>query len=178
MRAPLSKLHLGCGTDIKKGYVNVDIERLPGVDVVHDLNKFPYPFKDNSFDLIEMHHVMEHLDNPLRVIEELWRIAKKGGRVVIAVPHWSHFTAWGDLTHKRAYSSAAFIYYEINRPEYYSKKCNYNVLAKRFTATRTNYLWVNKLVNPLLNMSSTFTEMILCKFLPVSQIIFVLRAIK
>jgi len=43
------KLHLGCGKIIKEGYVNLDIQKLPGVDVIHDLNKFPYPFKDNSF---------------------------------------------------------------------------------------------------------------------------------
>lgn len=46
------KLNLGCGKDIKKEYVNLDIRKFPGVDIIHDLNKFPYPFKDDSFDEI------------------------------------------------------------------------------------------------------------------------------
>jgi hypothetical protein len=43
------KLHLGCGTNIKKDWINLDFVKLKGVEVVHDLNKFPYPFKDNTF---------------------------------------------------------------------------------------------------------------------------------
>jgi hypothetical protein len=47
-----NKLNLGCGTDIMPGHVNMDKLRLPGVNIVHDLNKFPYPFKDNQFDTV------------------------------------------------------------------------------------------------------------------------------
>jgi len=174
----MNKLHLGCGRIIKKGYLNLDIKKLPGVDVIHDLTKYPYPFKDNTFDLIEMHHVLEHLNEPLKVLEELWRISKPGGKIIIAVPHWSHFTAWGDFTHMKYYSSAAFIYYENNDPKYYSDKMNFKVLEKKFTATRINSKWINPFLNPILNLSPILTELILCKFLPVSQIIFKLRVIK
>ena len=38
------KLHLGCGHIIKEGWVNHDIVPLAGVDVVHDLTKFPWPW--------------------------------------------------------------------------------------------------------------------------------------
>ena len=37
------KLHLGCGTDIRAGWVNLDCAKLPGVDIVHDLNVLPLP---------------------------------------------------------------------------------------------------------------------------------------
>jgi SAM-dependent methyltransferase len=174
----MEKLHLGCGDIIKKGYINLDIKKLPGVDVAHDLLKFPYPFKDNTFDLIEMHHVLEHLKDPLRVIKELWRISKPNGKIVIAVPHWSHFTAYGDFTHVNYFSSALFIYYEQKNPEYYMKDVNFKVLKKKFTVTRSNALWLNPIMNPILNISPTLTELVLCKFIPVSQIIFVLEAKK
>ena len=174
----LRKLHLGCGTVIKPNYINLDIKKLKGVDIVHDLNKFPYPFKDNTFEIIELHHVLEHLDNPLKVIEELWRISKPNGILVIAVPHWSHFTAHSDFTHKHYFSSASFIYFEQNNPRYYSDKSNFKILQKRFTATRINFPWLNPILNPLLNISPILTEMFLCKFMPVSQVIFKLRVLK
>jgi SAM-dependent methyltransferase len=174
----MKKLNIGCGKDIKNGYINLDIRELPGGDVVWDITKTPYPFEENSIDLIEMHHVLEHLENPIKVLEEFWRICKPKGKIIISVPHWSHFTAYGDFTHKKYFSSALFIYYENGDPKYYSNKANFKVLKKRFTATRINQLWLNKLINPLINISPILTEMILCKFLPVSQIIFILEVKK
>ena len=46
------KLNIGCGKKILNGYINLDVVKLPGVDIVHDLNKYPWPFKDNYFDEI------------------------------------------------------------------------------------------------------------------------------
>ena len=45
-----TKLHLGCGHIIKDGWLNHDIVQLSGVDVVHDLRVFPWPFADGQFD--------------------------------------------------------------------------------------------------------------------------------
>ena len=55
------KLNLGCGNDIKEGWVNMDYIGAEGVDVVHNLNRLPYPFPDNTFDSILASHVLEHL---------------------------------------------------------------------------------------------------------------------
>ena len=46
----MKKLNFGCGKDIREGWVNLDCVALPGIDAIHDLNKFPLPFEDNSFD--------------------------------------------------------------------------------------------------------------------------------
>ena len=75
----MNKLNLGCGQDIRKGYVNLDFLKLRGVDVVHDLNKFPYPFDDDEFDEIYTSHVLEHLDNLPKAMKELKRICRNGG---------------------------------------------------------------------------------------------------
>ncbi len=85
----LKKLNLGCGETKKDGYVNVDWSALVHPDVVHDLNKLPYPFSDNSFDLIEAYHVLEHLDKPFLVMAEFHRILAPGGTLHIKVPHFS-----------------------------------------------------------------------------------------
>lgn len=85
----LKKLNLGCGEHKKGGYVNIDWQVLAKPDVVHDLNVFPYPFPDNSFDLVEAFHVLEHLDKPFLIMKELHRILKPGGTLHIKVPHFS-----------------------------------------------------------------------------------------
>lgn len=98
------KLNLGCGKEILRGYLNLDLKKGEGVDVVHDLNKFPYPFQNNHFDIVNATYILEHLKDPIKTIRELHRITKKGGVVRIEVPHASNPVFWCDLTHVRPYS--------------------------------------------------------------------------
>lgn len=83
------KLNLGCGEHKKEGYVNVDWSPLNNPDVVQDLNAMPYAFENDSFDVIEAFHVLEHLDKPFAVMSELHRILKPGGTLHVKVPHFS-----------------------------------------------------------------------------------------
>jgi len=46
MISNIRKLNLGCGADIKKGYKNIDIKLLKSVDLICDLEKSYYPFKE------------------------------------------------------------------------------------------------------------------------------------
>lgn len=114
----MKRLHLGCGKDIREGYINVDYMDGEGVDKVHDLNTFPYPFKDNWFEEILMQDILEHLDDTLKVLKELHRISKKGAKIHIRVPHCKSTQAWGDITHKRAFSCDSFKWYD---PKYKGK---------------------------------------------------------
>jgi len=101
----MKKLNIGCGRDIMDGWINLDLKKGEGVNVVHNLNKFPYPFKDNTFDRIWASQIIEHLENPERFIRELWRISKEGAKIVVGTVHFSSPTVWGDITHKRPYQS-------------------------------------------------------------------------
>ena len=83
------KLNLGSGEFLKEGYVNVDYYSVSKPDVEHDLSKFPYPFPDNHFDLVEADHCFEHLPNPFAVMKEVHRISKNGAKLIIRVPHFS-----------------------------------------------------------------------------------------
>lgn len=83
------KINFGSSGFSKEGYVNVDVRESVKPDVLHDLNALPYPFEDNSADVIEMTHVLEHLDKPFKVMAELHRILKPGGQLYIGVPHFS-----------------------------------------------------------------------------------------
>ncbi len=102
------KLNLGCGEFKKKGYVNLDYFAVSEPDVKHDLNKIPYPFKDSEFELIEADHLLEHLDDPFRVMKELHRISKNNGMIIIRVPHFSR--GFTHPEHKRGFD-VSFPYY-------------------------------------------------------------------
>jgi SAM-dependent methyltransferase len=96
----MKTLDLGCGPHSKKeGSIGLDVRPAPHVDVVHDLNRYPYPFPDSEFDWIEMSHIIEHVERPLHLMGEVHRIAKDGATVRIVTPHYSSQLSYGDLEH-------------------------------------------------------------------------------
>ncbi|MFA4818128.1 MAG: methyltransferase domain-containing protein [Parcubacteria group bacterium] len=99
MAEDLKKLNLGAGQDKKIGYINIDWNPLAQPDVTHDLNSFPYPFDDGTFDLIEASHILEHLDKPFLVMKELHRILKSGGELIVKVPHFSRGFTHAEHSH-------------------------------------------------------------------------------
>ncbi len=104
----IRKLNLGCGDDIKKGYINVDFEKFKGVDKIFDLNKIPYPFKEKRFEEILINNILEHLNNPYQVMKEIYRISKKNCKIYITVPHFTSDNVWGDIQHKRGFNFDTF----------------------------------------------------------------------
>lgn len=82
------KINLGCGTDIRPGYVNVDFRKThPDVREV-DLSCFPWPFDDQSADEVMMLDFLEHfpMSSAMTILRECNRILRKGGVLVIQVP--------------------------------------------------------------------------------------------
>ncbi len=48
-------------------------------DVLADLDRFPYPFRDAAFGQIRAIHVIEHVQDVIRTMEEFHRLARPGG---------------------------------------------------------------------------------------------------
>ena len=100
-------LDLGCGPFKTAGAVGVDMVKHPSVDVVHDLDQFPYPFNDDSFDAIITNHCLEHLIDPTKTFEECLRIVAPGGAIYVRLPHYTNGASFGDVTHRRYFSYRA-----------------------------------------------------------------------
>lgn len=101
------KLNLGCKSDIRKGYFNLD-----KVDL--DLNKFPYNIKGRILksDIAEeilLYRVIDHLDNPEEVLIELKKILSPQGKLKIIVSHMSRSDAY-NLRHKYQTNHNSLIY--------------------------------------------------------------------
>jgi glycosyltransferase involved in cell wall biosynthesis len=114
------RLNLGCGRDHLAGWVNVD--QFPGShpDVVHDLERFPWPFPDDCAGEVLLKHVLEHLGRDsatfLGIMGELYRVCAPGARVRILVPHPRHRDFLQDPTHVRPVLAEMF--------EHFSLDCN------------------------------------------------------
>lgn len=55
-------LDIGCGQSKNEGYVGMDVRDLPGVDIVHNIEKFPWPIDDDACILVHASHILEHID--------------------------------------------------------------------------------------------------------------------
>jgi SAM-dependent methyltransferase len=114
-------LDLGCGSKKWPGSVGVDISADTDADVVHDLDSFPYPFEDNSFDQVLMQDVIEHVREPVKVIDELHRICAPGARIQLRTPHFSSMLAYSDPTHTHYFSAEAIRTLSEPRFAHYTK---------------------------------------------------------
>lgn len=91
-------------------------------DVVHDLEKFPYPFEDATFDEIHAYEVLEHTGNQgdwkffFDQFAEFYRILKPNGLIYGSCPNWDSPWAWGDPSHKRVINNGTLVF--LSQDEY------------------------------------------------------------
>ena len=77
------RFNLGCGKDIKPGFINLD-HKGHG-DGFIDLEK-PLPFKDKSTHEIVLRHTLEHITNRVQLMEECTRVLTEGGVLRVTLP--------------------------------------------------------------------------------------------
>jgi len=79
-------LNIGCGGVVKPGYINLDIQKISGIDVVGDARILP--FKDEVIDRIESFHLIEHFDKfeAYVLLNEWFRVLVDKGRLIIECP--------------------------------------------------------------------------------------------
>lgn len=125
------RLDIACGQNKTPGFFGVDIANLPDVDLVWDLEKFPWPFPDNSVDEAVCNHYIEHTKDLIAFMNEVYRILRPGAQILIRAPYYNSMRAWQDPTHIRAISEATFLYYNkewrtLNKLTHYPITCDFD----------------------------------------------------
>lgn len=124
--SPPYRLNIGCGRNIKEGWINIDSAPLSGVDLVcnlEEVRQIPIALPEGSVELFYLSHVLEHVRDSLGLMEELWRLASPGAVAVIRVPHGASDDAWEDPTHVRPYFGDSFLYF--SQPAYWRADYGY-----------------------------------------------------
>lgn len=126
-------LDVGCGASKTPGAIGIDRRRRKDrpdelqMDIEHDLTVFPWPIEDDSFDLVIVSHVMEHLPDTVRTMEELNRITQHGGKIYIEVPHYTWFESFRHYEHKHFFTLGSFDYFVKGNAHY---KTDYRIVDK------------------------------------------------
>jgi SAM-dependent methyltransferase len=131
------------------GAIGIDRAASVNPDVVHDLEVFPYPFEDNTFDRIRMRHVVEHLSDIVKLMEEVHRIGKPGAEVEIITPHYSSSNSWTDPTHKQHLGFYSFDFFTgaDGMVDFYST-CRFAVENKKLDFyNRFRYMGISMFAN-------------------------------
>lgn len=83
----MKKLHLGCGRKKRGGWINIDADKGVNPDIVADVKSLKM-FENNSIDVIECCHLIEHLTykDATDALKEWFRVLKKGGTLLLETP--------------------------------------------------------------------------------------------
>jgi ADP-heptose:LPS heptosyltransferase len=109
----LMRLNLGCGGKKFPGWINVDKLPICKPDQVVDLERFPWPWPDNSVDEVRMYYVLEHLGAEasvyLGIIKELHRVCRDNAKIHIVALHQRHDDFLSDPTCVRPVTEGSII---------------------------------------------------------------------
>jgi len=111
-------LDVGCGTawlnEHFRDYVGIDVSaeavehaRALGRNAIrHDVEQ-PFPFEDESFDGVIVKDLLEHVLDPVGVVQEVARVLRPGGLVFASSPDAQRWV-WDDYTHRRPYTLTGY----------------------------------------------------------------------
>ncbi len=102
--------------------ITLDMEKDTKPDIVHNLERLPWPMDSNTFDEVHAYEVLEHFGQQgdyqafFAHFGELWRILKPNGLLFATCPAWDSLWAFGDPGHTRVISPGSLVF--LQRKEY------------------------------------------------------------
>jgi SAM-dependent methyltransferase len=176
-------LDLGCGSRKLPGAIGIDVLRTPDVDIVYDLSVSPWPLRENEFDVVFMSHFLEHMDDLLKVLSEVHRIARNGAHVIIRVPYFRSTDAYTDPTHRHFFTSRSLDYFFEG--ERIARDCGASYVPFRFRKLGFWYAWpglshnpLRQFLKPFMHRYPQFYDQYLSLLIPVGSITWELEVIK
>lgn len=111
------KVNLGCGYKKFDGWINIDMDKACKPDIIADISQ-RVPLPDNSVSEVYINHVIEHLDDRLKALEEIYRICKNGAKITIITPYRNNIRG---IDHKGDFDESTFScldYHYLEKTEY------------------------------------------------------------
>ena len=178
MASDAPTLDVGCGLNKRSGAIGVDRNPRTAADVLADIDRGGLPFRDSSVAAVFLVHVIEHLGDVIRTVEEAHRVLRPGGRLVIETPHCSDASSFADPTHRWHLNSLSFRYFtEPGGFDYYSA-CRFRQVRLQVKLLR---LWKLLGFEFAVNRSRAFRrfwEFYLCFLVRGKALVFELEAVK
>jgi SAM-dependent methyltransferase len=88
------------GVDITPAHLELARHRVGGLATLYEADARSLPFPDASFDYVYSHGVLHHSDEPRKIVKEIFRVLKPGGRFNVHVYALiSYFSLWSILRH-------------------------------------------------------------------------------
>ena len=103
-------LDLGCGARKRAGAIGIDRLQCDDVDIVGDVTEVLKSFPNESIDEIVSNHFVEHVENFEELLEEMFRVLRRGGGISVVAPHFSNPYYYSDYTHRRFFGLYSFCY--------------------------------------------------------------------
>jgi len=148
-------LDVGCGVPSRyhqslkgENVIHIDVDRT-AVHLEVQCDAYNLPFQSNSFSTVHASHILEHLDNPIKTIQEMKRVSAK--RVVIKVPNASYFK-WKNSCEAHIFSWNQYTL--RNLLERYFGKVTINSTQRDFSKSR-----LRKAVSIILTLLHGHTEL-------------------
>jgi len=159
----LPVLDVGCGINKTPGAIGLDRNPNTRADVLADLDRFPFPFRDDSFREVRAIHVIEHVGDVMRTMEEFHRLLAPGGQAVIVTPHYTDFSSFCDPTHRWHLNSFSLRYFGADNAGYgYYSHARFREISTRVKVLAFwRYLGFELLINRFVRFRR-FWEFYLC----------------
>lgn len=149
-------LDVGCGSGnflkIARGLgmVPVGVDSYSGVKNIYNyegITIYSQPFEevnflDNSFDIITLNHVFEHVGNPRMVLQKLQKLIKPGGTIILNTPNAQSFNFFLFRSYFQAIDSPRHLYlYTIDNIKKYCTEVGLKIQKIQYRTPITNIVF-------------------------------------